>query len=340
PDARPGRRGRLLAALLVAGALAATAASLVPAAAVTSAAQGALWVALLAALTARAVRGPGRAPWAWFATGVALLVASRLVLLAAAGSPLVGPQVLQRHGWLVLAGLAGYAALWAGQVALMRERVSGATGSWLDGALAATLLAAVCAAVSLEPLDRATGMGAVPSAAAVGRPALDVLVLALALATWALAGPRSDRRLPLVAAAFAALTVADLADLARLTGHAGAVAAVSPLSVAVDLTRLAAGGLLLLAARAPAGAARRRPVRRWSVMAAPVLVLVGGLALLAVDQHRPLPGAAVALALAAAGGVTVKVVLAFLDQVRLADSHRQAVTDDLTGLANRRALFH
>ncbi|WP_432572200.1 putative bifunctional diguanylate cyclase/phosphodiesterase [Kineococcus sp. SYSU DK005] len=334
-------RERVLAALLAAGALTATALSLVPgAAAAASAVQAALWVAVVAALAARAARGTGRAPWAWFAAGLALLVAGRLALLASAGSALVGPDVLDRHGWLLLATLTGYAPFWAGQVALLKQRVRGARDSWLDGLLAATLLAAVCAAVFLEPLQRTTGMGPAAVSAAVGRPALDVLLLVLALATWALAGPRSDRRLPLAAAAFALITLADLTDLARLAGLAGAVAAVSPVSAAVDLGRLAAAALLLLASRRPAGAGEPRTSPAGAVMLAPVLVLVGSLALLAVDQRHPLPGAAVALALAAAGGVTVKVVVAFLDQVRLADSHRQAVTDDLTGLANRRALFH
>ncbi|WP_432488366.1 putative bifunctional diguanylate cyclase/phosphodiesterase [Kineococcus sp. SYSU DK018] len=338
---RRGTGAVLAAAFTLATAASAVLALLPGGAAAAGAVQAALWVAVVAALVARAVRGPGgRRVWAAFAVGTGVLVLARLRLYTATGSAVVDPAALDRHGPLVLVTLAGYAAFYAGQVALLRDHFRRLRDPWLDGALGVVLLAAVCSALFLEPLQRATGTGAAASAAAVGRPSLDVLVAVLALTACALVGRRADRRLALVAAALSVLTLADVTDLVRLAGAASPAGATHRLSVAVDVARLAAGALLVAASRQPAPVvARRRSLRGWPVLMAPLAVLPGSVALLLVDQHRELPTAAVVLAFAAVGGVTLKVVLVFAELLRLLDSHREAVTDELTGLANRRGLL-
>ncbi|WP_432507575.1 putative bifunctional diguanylate cyclase/phosphodiesterase [Kineococcus arenarius] len=333
-----------LPAAVFALALAASAALAVRPATAAAAAtlQGLLWVAVVAALAVAAARATAdRAAWALFASGTAVLVLARLALYAAAGSPLVDPVVLERHGPLVLATLLGYPLFYAAQVALLRRRLHRVRSPWLDGALAVLLLAAACSALFLHPLQRATGMGAATIAAAVARPSMDVLMAVYALTTCSLLGWRPDRRLPLVAAAFTVLTAADVTDLLRLAGAAGPAAAgvAGPVAVAVDVARLCAGALLVLAARQSAPRLPRRHAEGWPVLLAPVGVLLGSVALLLVDRWSRLPDAAVVLTFAAVGGVTVKVALAFDELIRLLGSARQAVTDDLTGLANRRALF-
>ncbi|WP_337062156.1 putative bifunctional diguanylate cyclase/phosphodiesterase [Kineococcus sp. G2] len=308
-------------------------------AAASAALQAALWVAVVAALAAAAARAAAdRAAWALFAAGTAVLVLGRLVLHAAAGGPVVDAAVLEHRGPLVLATLLGYPLFYAAQVALLRRRLHRVRSPWLDGALAVLLLAAACSALFLEPLHRATGTGAVTAAAAVGRPSMDLLMAVYALTTCSLLGWRPDRRLPLIAAAFTVLAAADVTDLLRLAGATPAAAGTAT-AVAVDVARLCAGALLVLAARQPAPRLPRRHVEGWPVLLAPVGVLLGSVALLVVDRWHPLPTAAVVLTFTAVGGVTVKVLLAFAELIRLLGIARQAVTDDLTGLANRRALF-
>ncbi|MCI2239609.1 EAL domain-containing protein [Kineococcus sp. TRM81007] len=335
------RPAALPAAAFALGTAASAALAANPATAAAAAAlQGLLWLAVVAALVTGAARsGADRAVWGLFAAGTAVLVLGRLALYASAGGPLVEPAVLERNAPLVLATLLGYPLFYAGQVALLRRRLHRVRSPWLDGSLAVLLLAAACLALFLEPLHRATGMGPATIAAAVARPSLDVLMAVYALTTCSLLGRRTDARLPLVAAAFTVLAAADVTDLLRLAGAAGPVVVGTPVSVAVDVARLCAGALLVLAARQPAPRLPRLHAEGWPLLMAPVGVLLGSLALLVADQWRPLPAAAVVLTFSAVGGVTVKVLLAFAELTRLLGSDRQAVTDDLTGLANRRALF-
>jgi diguanylate cyclase (GGDEF)-like protein len=62
-------------------------------------------------------------------------------------------------------------------------------------------------------------------------------------------------------------------------------------------------------------------------------------ALLAYGSHEPLPPIAIVLALCAVTGGIVRAAMTYRDVRRLFDSHREARTDALTGLANRRRFF-
>jgi diguanylate cyclase (GGDEF)-like protein len=71
----------------------------------------------------------------------------------------------------------------------------------------------------------------------------------------------------------------------------------------------------------------------------PVLSAVAAMALLGVDHARPLHPIVVGLAMAAMVTALIRLMVTFREVSALADSHRLALTDELTGLANRRALY-
>jgi diguanylate cyclase len=74
----------------------------------------------------------------------------------------------------------------------------------------------------------------------------------------------------------------------------------------------------------------------WAVMAIPLLAVLMALGLLVRGGLHP-----VATGLAAATIITalIRLIVTFREATILADSHQLALTDDLTGLANRRALY-
>jgi diguanylate cyclase (GGDEF)-like protein len=74
----------------------------------------------------------------------------------------------------------------------------------------------------------------------------------------------------------------------------------------------------------------------WSLMAVPVVATLTALALLVYGGIHPI---AVALAAATIVVALVRLMVTFREAAVLADSHQLALTDDLTELGNRRALY-
>src|SRR5439155_2954815 len=83
-----------------------------------------------------------------------------------------------------------------------------------------------------------------------------------------------------------------------------------------------------------------RPVafEGWRVLAATSVFSLSAVALLVADHGDTLNIPALVLATATVLGAFVRTAVSFREIRQLADSRRQAMTDDLTGLANRRAL--
>ncbi|MBF5080796.1 bifunctional diguanylate cyclase/phosphodiesterase [Quadrisphaera sp. INWT6] len=322
-------------------------------------------VVLLSALTMLVLRvramPADRSAWALLAAGATVLGTCQLLLITAAAASsassgsAAGPSAelaiatFRDHPTLGAVGLAAYPLLYAGQMRLLKQHVNGVMPSaWLDGLLAGLLLLAGACAYATPVLDAHFGLGLAGSLALVMRPLLDLLLTLFAAANWSLVGRDADRRLVALTAAFAALTFADTLGVARVTGVL--TAQLGPgLTPGIDLADLDAAAnltanslrllvLLLLASTATAVAVRRSAqMVRWSSIAGPAIVLIGSLALLWHNEVTPLGGAAVAVTLLALAGVGVKGVLLFREVLALADSRRLALSDDLTGLANRRA---
>jgi two-component system cell cycle response regulator len=297
----------------------------VPADGAHRAARAALYGALLAgalALCASRAWTQRREAGAWIALGAALAL---WVGGDAAWS--LGLSGTTFPGWADGLWLAGYPCAYTGLALLVRARWRGslAAPSWLDGLLAATASAAVVAAVA--PVT--DGGSPLASALAAAYPLGDVILLTFAVGTCLVLGVREARALALTACG---LGVYAIADAVRLLADGGSLA-LWPL-----------GALLVGAAavhpptRVRAGSGSRAAGRL--ARGGRVVVALPALAVLVCDQHvHRLSTAAVDLALAALVLLVARLALSLREnQHLLATSRREALTDALTRLGNRRAL--
>jgi diguanylate cyclase len=230
--------------------------------------------------------------------------------------------------------LGFYPLAYAGLVLLVRARVRRFHASqWLDGIAAALCVAAVGVAVLLPPIIAASEGSVAAVATNLAYPLGDLLVLALVVALVAVTGWRFGRDLGLLIAGCAAFAAADALYLYRVALDTY-VEGTLP-----DALWPAALVVVGLAAWQPSPATERGRIEGWSLLIVPAVVCASALGLLVLDHYRP--GGPVAVWLAAGALVVgmLRAGLTFRENIALADSHRQAVTDALTGLPNRR-LFH
>jgi two-component system, cell cycle response regulator len=212
--------------------------------------------------------------------------------------------------------LAGYPVACAGLALLLRARVRSSLGPtmWLDGAIAANAVASLVAAAS-------PGRGA----GAIAYPLGDVLLLCLAAGATALLGRRAGRTFMLVAAGLALCAVADAARL--LEG--------------VEVRAPLAALVLACAAALPAETRRRTAPVGGAHVSLPAAFTLAALGVLLWDRHvGALGGAAIDLALAVPFLLVLRLAVSLNENARLLERSRdEALTDSLTGLANRRALM-
>ena len=230
--------------------------------------------------------------------------------------------------------LAFYPACYVAIVLLVRERVRQFRSSlWLDGVLGALAASAIAAALIFGTV---VGRGedgsviAVDLAYAIG----DLLLLGFVVAMFGLTGWRPGRALLLVGAALVTSAIVDGWFLYTLaTGQAVETTLVATLWPA---------SALLLGFAAWQRPAEVQPIRLegWRVLLMPSAFAVSGLALLGYHTIERQNVLALALAVATLAAVIVRMAVTFHENIDLLDSsRREALTDALTGLRNRRALI-
>jgi diguanylate cyclase (GGDEF)-like protein len=279
----------------------------------------------------RAVRVTDRRPaWILLAIGLTLYGAGNVVWMVWYDHLEAPPIPSISDGlWLTL-----YPLSYVGLVLLAREKGrSLPAGVWLDGIIAGLGFAALGAAVVFVPvLDSATG-----STSAVmtnlAYPVADLLLAALVVGLLALRGWRIDRGWALLGGGFMALYVADSMYLLRVADGSAQT------SLVPNLFYLSGVVLLAFAAWQPRGAATPSRVERWSVLIIPAIFIVTAIGLLLYDHFSRLGGVALSLATLTLIAAMVRTALTFRDVRSLAATRREAATDDLTALPNRRALL-
>jgi diguanylate cyclase (GGDEF)-like protein len=202
----------------------------------------------------------------------------------------------------------------------------------LDAGVAAFLLAAICTTFAIAPVMADEGMTLYPLAVAylIG----DLLLACLLVGVFAMTSWAGGRRLACFATGLLVFAVGDVLYLVQ--GADGTYGD----GTAVDASW--AAGMILMAASAliPRGeAGNPSATPGWSALVWPSVFTAASAMLLAYGSFEPLPGVAIALALCAVAGGIVRAGMTFRDVRRLFDSHREARTDQLTGLANRRRFF-
>jgi diguanylate cyclase (GGDEF)-like protein len=230
--------------------------------------------------------------------------------------------------------LTFYPACYIAIVLLVRERVREFRSSlWLDGlvgALAASAIAADLVFGALVGHGRESATVAVDLSYALG----DLLLLGFVVAVFGLTGWRPGRALVMVGAGLVTSAIVD--------GYFLYMSATGGTVGSTLMATLWPASTLLLGFAAWQRPTVSEPIRfeGWRVLVMPTAFGAAGLGLLAYHTVRPQNVLALALAIATLGAVILRMAVTFRENIRLlASSREEAMTDQLTGLGNRRRLM-
>jgi two-component system, cell cycle response regulator len=231
--------------------------------------------------------------------------------------------------------LAFYPLLYVGIVLLLRQRVSTFSPSlWLDGLVAATAAAALAASVLVEVVVNSTHGSRLVVLTNIAYPIGDVLLLALLVFVFSVTRWQPGRAWTLVAAGLVLNAVGDGIYL-----YQSAVGTYVE-GTYLDLTWPIALVLVALSAWQRPGRVPRVQLQDRALLGTPIVCgLIATGVLVAASQLDVHP-----LALILASGTIVLVLartaLSFRENAQLLETSRhEALTDALTGLANRRKLL-
>jgi diguanylate cyclase (GGDEF)-like protein len=273
-----------------------------------------------------------RVAWTLLGTGLAAWTAGEIYYaMAFTGSDSVPIPSLADAGYLAFYPLA-YVAL----IALMRERIGSFPATrWLDGLIVGSAVAALAAALALGPIVDASTSGSTAAVATnLAYPIADLTLLTLVVTAASFTGWRPGLSWLTLGGGLIVLGVSD--GLYLLQSAQGTYAEGGILDAAWPL------GALLLAAAAwfapgPKRVAQARGLRVAFVPAGAALIAIG---VQSAERYTVIPSIAAALSLLTMLAVVVRLALSFRDtQASLESSVREALTDPLTGLPNRRRLM-
>jgi len=229
--------------------------------------------------------------------------------------------------------LAIYPCLYLTIAALARPRAAVRDASlWLDGLIAALAVTALGSALCFEPVLKSATGGPIAVATNLAYPFSDVTLLAFVTAALAITGARPFRTWLLVGAGLVVFAISDSVYVTLAT-----TGRYSPGGL------LDAGwpaGLLLFAAAAwqpqpAASASEGRGLRRLA-LALPASAVALGLLVAGRDRVGVITTALAAATLVA---TLVRTAYAVVLEHRLHASRLEAMTDELTGLGNRRCFL-
>jgi diguanylate cyclase (GGDEF)-like protein len=285
---------------------------------------GLLMLVLLTAVALcalRAIADPEhRATWLPFALGIGAWLTGEVVRAVLYPVDRPFPSVPDALYFLI------YPFVAAGLLAMLHRRVGTFRRSLvLDGATAGVAVAAVALTVVVPMLS---GYRDGEALGQLAYPLADAGLLALVVAALAMTARRPARDLAFVAAGLTLFAVCDATyvliddDTVVWLGAGWGVSMV----------------LLALASNAPADDRPHDARPGPAMFLVPLVSAAAGIGLLLAGYVVDVPGvAAVLAALALVLGI-VRTGVTFRENLALLETRRQAVTDDLTGLANRRRL--
>lgn len=232
--------------------------------------------------------------------------------------------------------LSFYPLAYVAIVLLLRRQLGSLTpANWLDGAVAGLGAAVVLAATVFPSIVHAAGDRPVAVTVNLAYPVGDVLLLALAVGGTALVGSRRNRAWLLVVGACALNALGDTFNLLHNSvGNSGAGEVVNAMAWPTGIL------VLSLAVWMIRPTSRLLVTQRPNGFALPGLAACATLAILLVGTVVTLSRVAVALAAVTLVLVGIRLSLSVRALRRLTlERHRLSVTDELTGLGNRRSLF-
>jgi diguanylate cyclase (GGDEF)-like protein len=231
--------------------------------------------------------------------------------------------------------LCFYPLAYAGTVLLLRRALGGlARPNWLDGVVAGLGAAAVCATFAFRTILRSTGGGAPAAIVNLAYPIGDLLLLSLVVGGTTLL--TRNRRGPwlllalgitvnIVGDTFALLPAADATQVGTAFNDFAWPVSILLISMAMWLRPVHPDPL-----RAP----------RLAGFTLPGIGAAVGLVILVIGTLHRITDVALGLAIATLVVVGVRLsISARRLRMLTEENHRHAVTDELTGLGNRRQLF-
>jgi diguanylate cyclase (GGDEF)-like protein len=230
--------------------------------------------------------------------------------------------------------LTFYVLAYAGLGLIFRARLPRvALNVWIDGAVAATTVSAVAAALVFDAVLEVTEGRPIAVAVNLAYPIGDTVLLALVVAAIGLSGWRVTSSWGFAAAGCVVFGVTD-----SIYAYQVNVGSYNTLSW-MNLGWPAACLLLAFAAWQPARRVRAR-AEGWSGIAVSIGCAAIAVGVLVYDHFVRVSPLTLVLASASVVGVLLRLALTFRDHLRLLDTSRaEALTDSITGLGNRRALL-
>ncbi len=278
-----------------------------------------------------------------------VLLAAAAVTAVAAADTYYAPLTSSWSPPFPSPGDAGYLLFYilmlAALAVVVRRDARGQSGSvWMDCAVG-SLGAASVLAVLLNPVlaSALRDSWSMATAVAVAYPMLDLLFIATVAGVVAVRGVRGGHRLVLLIAGLMLYAVADVVYALQVTADTYAIG--SPLDAAWTI------GVTLMALYVDGSERRDAPATeevipatgaaapsRPTALVVPTVATAAGLGVLLVSSQTHLSTLAVVLAGVTLLAAATRTQMAFGRLVRMGDLRRQASTDPLTGLPNRRAL--
>jgi diguanylate cyclase len=202
---------------------------------------------------------------------------------------------------------------------------------WLDGIVGGLAVAAVTAAV-VGPVLAVTGGSTAAVVTTLAYPLLDVLLMLMVTALLALFHWRPPMGLWFLVSGLAVFAVADVWYVTT-----AANGTYQPGGLNDSIWVLAT----LLMAFAPGWSkkATGTELPNWLLLGIPVLATLVALFLLVYDHSHVLHPIAVSLGACTVVAALGRLIVSFREVTTLAHSHQLALTDELTGLGNRRAFY-
>ena len=233
--------------------------------------------------------------------------------------------------------LAFYPASYGAMVLLVRGRMDQFRRSlWLDGVVAGLAVASVGVIVFLQPILDVTPQGeAIEVATDLAYPLGDLLMLALVIGVFALTGWRPGRAWAFIGAGLMSMAAAD--SIYAYQASKGMYAE----GTVLDALWPAATLLVGWAAWVPSRREVRINLHGWRPLVLPIAFGLLAVGVLVYDHFARVGTISVVLAAATMFMVLVRTAMTFGENLRmLRNSQREALTDALTGLGNRRALMN
>ena len=286
-------------------------------------------VPTLACVAYAVLRGPLRVAAIWLALAMLSQSAGNVIFSTWAqfetDPPVPSPADIAYLGF--------YVSVAAAVVCLVRrDQGSFPRALWLDGALgaagAATALAAVLSPILSNPqaeLD-AVLVGAAYTSA-------DLLLVAMIFGLLAVRGTRGGSMWLWLAGGLAMFCAADVVYALRVN------AGISEVGTSLNLLWMGGVTCIALSLWRPQRPRAIESGRSKAILAIPMLATLTAVVVLVISSFGQLPTPVVALATFTLLLAAARTWMSFRQVQRLFDARRQAVTDELTGLGNRRALF-